>query len=120
MLVVLAALLTFPTTGIGSPFPEATTVVAPYIHTATGSKNQQKECFVSYKLKTDKSLISVAQFYREQATKNGALLVSDRSDKSINSRLMLFGEPKFMFIDLDRNADYTTIGVTYKTTFSCG
>lgn len=105
-MLLVAALLALPSSGIGAPFPGATLLGAP----------EQRSCYFRYRASTAASIAHVANFYAAEAMRAGIALLDDTKTKFADYRTLAFiAQPKFMFVLLDRKDSRTTIVVRYKT-----
>jgi hypothetical protein len=106
-MLLAAALLALPSSGIGAPYPGASLLAPP----------EQKSCYVRYRASTGASIAQVAQFYSAQAERGGAPLAADTKAQFPDYRTLTFiTQPnKFEFVILDRKDGRTIVVVSYRT-----
>jgi len=105
MILLAAALVALPASGLGAPYPHARIIAAP----------ERKDCYVRYRLSTDDPIASVAAFYRAEAARAGVPLFHDSAAKFADYRLLVFiAQPKFLNVIVDRQEGHTKVSVSYK------
>jgi hypothetical protein len=105
MILLAAALVALPASGLGAPYAPAQIVAAP----------ERKGCYVRYHLSTDAPIASVAAFYRAEATRAGMPLLDDSKAKFADYRNVTFiAQPKFLNVVIDRQAGRTNVIVSYR------
>lgn len=105
MILLAAALVALPASGLGAPYAPAHIVAAP----------ERKGCYVRYRLSTGAPIASVAAFYRAEAARAGVPLLDDTRAKFANFRDVTFvAQPKFMTVAIDRQNGRTNVVVSYK------
>lgn len=108
MMLLAAALLTLPSSGIGALYPGASLQAAP----------EQRSCYVGYRASTSAGIEKVAEFYSAEAKAAGVPLADDTKTQFPDYRTLAFVmEPKkFMFVVLDRKDGRTIVVVRYRAT----
>jgi hypothetical protein len=105
-MLLIAALVALPSSGVGAPYPDARLQAAP----------EQQSCYIRYQASTNAGIAQVADFYTAEATRAGVSLLDDTQEKFADYRTLTFvAQPKFMFVMLDRKDGHTIVLVRYKT-----
>jgi hypothetical protein len=105
-MIMFAALLALPASGLGAPYPHARLEAAP----------EQHGCYVRYRLTTPDAMLQVAGFYRTQAANAGVKLLDDSNMKFPAYRMLTFvTQPKLMDVVMGIEGGHTVVRVSFKT-----
>jgi hypothetical protein len=80
MILIAAALVTLPASGLGTPYAPARIVAAP----------DRKGCYVRYHLFTDAPIASVVAFYQTEVARASVALFHDTQAKFADYRNLTF------------------------------
>ena len=105
-MIMLAALLALPVSGLGAPYPHARLEAAP----------EQQGCYVRYRLATPDTMLQVAGFYRVEAAHAGVKLLDDSGEKFPAYRNLTFvTQPRLMNVVMGVEGGHTVVRVNFKT-----
>lgn len=116
---VLSVALTLADAAFGAPFPAGTVFDGPRISATMDPHSEHSRCYLNYKLRSDASIATIAQFYLQQARDENAKLLGDTREQFPNYRTMSFAEPNYMFVVLSRDKKATTAAVTLRMPDGC-